>query len=65
LDKLHKEEIEFDESDFGLRTLLESDRGYYGTSNERRVKGTWVQYLASRPKKIAMLEILLDLGGQE
>ena len=33
-----------------------------GISNERKVKGTWVQYAATRKQKVGMLQILLDAG---
>ena len=33
-----------------------------GFINERKVKGTWVQYLATKREKTDMLEILLELG---
>ena len=33
-----------------------------GVRNERKVKGTWVQYAATRKQKVGMLQILLDAG---
>ena len=33
-----------------------------GFINERIVKGTWVQYLATKKEKTDMLKILLELG---
>ena len=33
-----------------------------GFINERTIKGTWVQHLATKKEKADMLEILLDLG---
>ena len=33
-----------------------------GVTNERKVKGTWVQYAATRKQKVGMLQILLDAG---
>ena len=33
-----------------------------GVTNERKVKGTWVQYAATRKQKVGMLQSLLDAG---
>merc|ERR1712212_114906 len=57
LDQLKKDEKEFEEQRQGLHLLSP-----IGFINERKVKGTWVQYLATKKEKTDMLEILLELG---
>merc|ERR550517_2411013 len=57
LDQVNKGEIEFEERCQGLHLLSP-----IGFINERKVKGTWVQYLATKREKTDMLKIFLELG---
>jgi len=54
LEKLNEEKIEFHEHRRGLHT--------HTYIYKEKVKGTWVQYLATMKTKAEMLEILLELG---